>query len=155
MNDIRPVQKEDLDQLQIIIDDSKLFPSELLLGMLDSYFNNPESSDLWFKLCDDKNIPIGIIYAIEEPLTNKTYNLLLIAIHSNYKGKGLGKKLVHFIENYLKNLGCRLILIDTSGTHDFDSTRKFYYSLDYEKVSEIPDYYNDGESKVTFMKKLV
>ena len=62
--------------------------------------------------------------------------------------------MMSFIENHLKDLGHRILIVDTSGTDDFTSTRKFYEKLGYDKEAVIRDFWDDGDDKVVYRKRL-
>ena len=62
--------------------------------------------------------------------------------------------MMNFIENYLREKGHRILIVDTSGTGDFISTRKFYKKINYTQEGVIRDFWSEGDDKVTFWKKL-
>lgn len=70
------------------------------------------------------------------------------------QGKRLGSALVHAAEQYLKDKGQRMLIVDTSGTDDFGLTRKFYAKNGYEEEAHIRDFWAHGDDKVTFRKAL-
>ena len=58
------------------------------------------------------------------------------------------------IETRLRGEGARIIVIDTSGTADFEGARGVYLARGYVLVARIPDFWADGDDKVTFAKRL-
>ena len=58
------------------------------------------------------------------------------------------------IEDRLKQEGHRILIVDTSGTDDFILTRKFYEKLNYHKEAVIRDFWDEGDDKVIYWKKL-
>lgn len=153
MPDIRKITTKDLPALKTVIDTSGLFPSELLKGMMNDYFTNPATEDIWLTR-EINGTPAAIAYCAPERLTNGTYNLYLIAVHKEYQGKGIGAELMQHIERLLKNNGKRILLVETSGLPGFDLTRKFYDKCNYHREAIIRDFYNTGEDKIIFWKKL-
>lgn len=152
---IRPIKLEDIPDLKDIIQTSGLFPAELLDDMTSDYFNNPgETTDIWLTLTVDGK-PIGIAYCAPERLTDGTYNLYLIAIHSTQQGKGLGKQFLQYIESLLEVKGNRKLLVETSGLPEFHLTRKFYDQCNYQREAMIKDFYREGDDKIIFSKKLL
>ena len=97
---------------------------------------------------------IGFGYCVPEQLTEGTFNLLAIAVQKNLQGNGLGKQMIHYLENYLNDGKHRVLIIETSSHPDFALTQKFYLNLNYSKVATIPDFWKEGEDKVVFWKKL-
>lgn len=73
---VRPVQKKDLPALKSIIDETDLFPSDLLDGMTDGYFNN-DAEEVWLACLRGDSSPAGLVYAKPEMMTEGTWNALL------------------------------------------------------------------------------
>ncbi len=150
---IRAVIKEDLADLKAVIESSELFPSELLDAMIADYFSNPDSEDIWFTKTDN-NTPIALGYCAPEKLTDGTYNLYAIAIQKGLQGKGVGKEMMHYLEDLLRSKSKRILIVETSSDAAFESTRQFYLSLGYIQEATIRDFWTDGEDKIVFWKKL-
>jgi len=87
-------------------------------------------------------------------MTNGTWNLLLIAVHPEHQSQGIGKQLMLYVEHILRDLGVRVLLVETSGTPEFSRTRSFYEEIGYNKEACIRDYYDDGDDKIVFHKTL-
>lgn len=148
---IRPIQRNDLPYLKKVIDSSGLFPSEMLNEMMTEYFHGDESQ-LWITYCDP--VPVAIAYCAPEKLTNGTFNLYLIAVDGNRRNEGIGRTLMHDVEGKLKQIGGRILLVETSGLPHFDSTRSFYKRCGYYHEATIREFYNVNEDKIVFWKKL-
>jgi len=153
MTTIRKIIPQDLKHLKAVIDSTGLFPSELLDDMTNDFFNNKNTTDIWLtKEVDGK--PEAVVYCAPERMTNGTFNLYLIAINKNLQGKGIGSEMMSYVENFLKENGQRILLVETSGLPEFELTRKFYDKLCYKREAVIREFYQEGEDKVVFWKKL-
>ena len=150
---IRRVKSHDLPDLKAVLDATELFPSSMLDAMIADFLNNPDSTDIWFTTVLD-NQPISIGYCAPERMTEGTFNLYAIAVNPGYQGKGLGKAMMEFIEDLLRKAGHRILLVETSGTADFELTRSFYRKCNYTEEAKIRDFYTEGDDKVVFWKKL-
>ena len=150
---IRKVTKQDVPALKALIDSAELFPSELLDEMTGDYFNNPSSQSIWLTKEVD-NQPVAVVYCAPEYLTEGTYNLYLIAVHAQYQGQGIGGEMIQYLENLLRDQGQRILLVETSGNAEFELTRKFYHQQNYTQEAIIREFYQKGEDKVIFWKKL-
>lgn len=150
---IRKIIKEDLNGLKEVLNSIDLFPAEILGDMMSDYFENPETNDIWFTTIQDEK-PVAIGFCAPEKLTEGTYNLYAIGIRSDLQGKGIGRTMMNYIENELKNQGQRILIVETSGTDDFRLTRKFYENLNYIHEATIRDFWSEGDDKVIFWKKL-
>ena len=151
---IRPVNKVDIAGLKKVLDSSELFPSEFLDDMISEYLNNPSSEEIWFTYTVDQ-IPVGLGYCAPEKLTNGTFNLYAIAVNQEAQGQGIGHKMMEYIENLLIEKGHRILIVETSSLDHYALTRKFYEKLGYHKEAVIRDFWNEGEDKVIFWKKLI
>jgi GNAT superfamily N-acetyltransferase len=126
---------------------------EQLREMLADYFGGNSDSD-HFWLTDDDNGPIGVAYCEPERMTNRTWNLQLIAIRPDRQGQGRGATLLRYVEQTLTGRGGRMLLVETSGLPDFERTRAFYRKCGYEEEARIRDFYAAGDDKVVFRKVL-
>jgi ribosomal protein S18 acetylase RimI-like enzyme len=152
-DNIRAINKADLEELKNVIETSDLFPPELLEGMMSEYFVNAETQDIWLtKVIDER--PIAIAYCAPERLTEGTFNLYLIAVHKDLQGTGIGGQLMRYIESLLRSKGKRVLLVETSGLPEFELTRQFYDKCGYNREAVIRDFYREGEDKIVFWKKL-
>lgn len=154
---IRPPVTADLPALKRVIESTDLFPPIMLEEMMEghlmaSHLNGSPDPALWLTF-DDPN-PIAIAYAAPEPMTDGAWNLYLIAVHSGYHGKGIGRALMGYIEDSLAVEGQRILLVETSGNADFERTRSFYRQSGYEEEARIRDFYQAGEDKIIFRKAL-
>ena len=150
---IRKVDQKDIKALKKVIESNQLFPTALLEGMMEDYFHNTSSRDIWLTKEED-NVPIIIAYCAPEKMTEGTYNLYLIAVHKDFQGKGVGAEMMNFIEDLLRGGGERVLIVETSGLPEFALTRKFYDNCGYHREAVIRDFYQEGEDKVVFWKKL-
>ena len=149
---IRPVIPTDTPSLKAVIEANDLFPSDMLDDMISDYFNNENSNDLW--LTYEDNQPVAIAYCAPERMTEGTWNLLLIAVHPDYQGKGYGTSILHYIEQMLAARRERLLLIETSSLDNFVRSQAFYLKCGYEKEAQIREFYQAGEDKIVFRKLL-
>ncbi len=153
MIEIRKVIKNDVEGLKEVLDTIELFPSEMLDDLMSDFFNNPETEEIWFTAIQHEK-PCAIGYCAPEKLTDRTHNLYAIGVQNDLQGKGIGKKMMTFIEDYLRNEGNRILIVDTSSTPEFNLTREFYLKIGYTKEATIRDFWKEGDDKVVFWKKL-
>jgi ribosomal protein S18 acetylase RimI-like enzyme len=87
------------------------------------------------------------------PGTLGTFDLYWIVIDPACHGQGIGTVLVLEMERVIQGRA-RLIIVETAGRPDYESTREFYRRRGYEAISVIPDFYAPGDDKVTFVKRV-
>lgn len=151
--DVRPILKEDIPELKAVLDSIELFPSEYLDEMTSDYINNPKSQDIWMTATLE-NKPIALMYCAPEKMTEGTFNLYAIGVKQNIQSKGVGQKMMRYLEKHLIRNGGRILIVDTSSTDSFLRTRDFYLQMGYSKEAVIRDFWSEGDDKVTFCKKL-
>ena len=148
------ITRSDLPDLKEVLETIDLFPSGMLDDMISDYLNNPQSQDIWFTAIDNTK-PISIGYCAPEQLTEGTYNLCAIGVRSDIQSRGTGGKMMAFIEDHLATQGQRLLIVETSGSDDFQATRRFYEKLGYTREATIRDFWKEGDDKVIYWKKLM
>jgi len=153
---IRPTTSNDTTALLALAEATGLFEPDQLkeLGemLIDYSSGNDDSDRFWFT--DDDDGPVGIAYCELEPMTDRTWNLQLIAIHPDRQGQGRGAALLRHVEQMLTVRGGRVLLVETSGLPSFARTRAFYVKCKFEEEARIRDFYATGDDKVVFRKLL-
>jgi len=153
MSTIRAVLRDDVDELKKVVDSCGLFPSEFLDEMIFDFFTNDQSQDIWFTFVEN-NTPHAIGYCVPEEFTNGTYNLLAIGVSSEYQRSGIATEMMRYIENLIKQKEGRLLIVETSSDEAQMRARNFYNKMGYKQMAVIEDFWNDGEDKIVFWKKL-
>ena len=151
---IRPTMQEDIPALQLVLDGTELFPSEMLPNMLYGFLSDRENVDVWLTLENEKGTPIGFCYASPEQLADRTWNMLAIAVLPEQQGTGVGGAIVSRLENVLRERGQRILVAETSGTDNFERARSFYRKNGYVEEARIRDFWAPGDDKVVFWKAL-
>lgn len=154
---IRPTTPEDTTALVALANATGLFPPsglELLRQMLtDSFGEDGDTKSFWVT-DDDSGSVVGVAYCEPERMTDRTWNLQLIAIHPDRQGQGRGAALLRYVEQTLMVRGGRMLLVETSGLPEFERTRGFCMQCGYEEEAHIRDFYAAGDDKVVFRKVL-
>ena len=153
---IRLTTPNDTTALLALAEATGLFESnqiEELTQMLNQHLGDEaDSKGIWFT--DYDNEPVGVAYVAPERMTDGTWNLYLIAIHPDHQKQGRGAALLQYVEQMLTERGERVLLVETSGTDDFEYVRAFYRNNGYEEEARIRDFYTDGVDKIVFRKLL-
>lgn len=150
--DIRLMTPAHLDDLRVVAEETGLFPGDMLDG-LAADFLGPDPQDLWVACLVD-GVARGFCFLRPETLTDRTWNMLALAVLPGWQGQGLGRALVRAAEEMLRGRGQRLLIVDTSGTDAFAPTRQFYLRAGYEPAARLRDFWAAGDDKVTFRKAL-
>lgn len=76
---IRKTKSEDVQDLQNVLDETELFPSEMLPDMVAGFLDDQDSDDLWLS-AELNGKAVGFCYALPEQLTEATWNMLAVAV---------------------------------------------------------------------------
>jgi len=150
---VRALKREDLPHVRSIVEANNMFPGDILEDMTAAYFAGEPGGQRWIVL--DASGVKGVAYYVPEALTEGTWNLLMIAVDPGHHGQGIGSALMKHVETELAGQRERILLVETSGTADFERTRSFYRMLGYEHKARIRDFYAAGDDKIVFRKALV
>jgi ribosomal protein S18 acetylase RimI-like enzyme len=152
-SNIKSIEEKDLEDLKKVLDSIELFPSTFLEEMIHDFLYNNDSHDLWFTYIEN-GTPISIGYCSPEKFTNGTYNLLALGVSKNNQRKGIAIEMINYIENILRQRNARILIVETSSDFAQLGAQKLYSKLGYTKEAVLREFWNEGEDKVIYSKKL-
>lgn len=126
---------------------------QFMSDLIDSYFDASLGEGHHWIVNDSGDITSAAYYA-PESFGQNVYNLYFIGVLPSEQGKGVGSSMLKYVEDHLRELKQRLLLVETSGLSSFKKTREFYLKNNYEKEAIIREYYKEGDDKIVFRKKL-
>lgn len=88
------------------------------------------------------------------PKAEDVYDLYWIAVDPKFQGQGIGRQLLRFVENDVRNRKGRMLLIETSSKESYRRTLRFYEQCGYDEISRIKDFYRLQHDKVIFCKRV-
>jgi GNAT superfamily N-acetyltransferase len=89
-----------------------------------------------------------------DEMTKSCFDLYWLVTHNDFRGKGIGKMLLEETYKEARKLGCTMIIAETSGRDHYIPTRAFYISAGYTLEATIRDYYDKGDDKCIYVKRL-
>ncbi len=135
------------------IDDFSEDDQALAMELIDFSIDRPEQKDyLYFLAVDENEHLIGYVCYGPTPLTEGTFDLYWIAVDPAFAGQGIGTRLLQAVEQDVRDRRGRMLIIETSSSEHYESTRQFYLKKGYQLAETIPDFYRPGEDRVTFIK---
>jgi len=141
--------------LIVSIDNFNPVERDCALELVDIYLNDQGQPD--YRVAVAENPASGVqAYACwgPVPLTRGTYDLYWIATSPAARGRGFGRALMHHVEQNVLGDGGRLLVVETSAKSSYAGTVEFYRSLGYEETSPIRDFYDLGDDRLIFVKRL-
>jgi GNAT superfamily N-acetyltransferase len=154
---IRPTQPEDADSIVHLARTEPLFSreeAETVAELLEAYLELEDHGDYYFLSALDEGRLLGFACYGPTPLTQGTFDLYWIGVSSTARGQGVGRALMARVEDEVRALGGRVIVLDTSGRPEYETTRAFYHRIGYTHSGTVPDFYAPGDDLIIFSRLL-
>ncbi len=82
------------------------------------------------------------------------WELYWIAVHHNSRHKKVGSALLKAVEEKVRDLGGKILWIETAGRPLYAPTEAFYKRNGYELAASLKDFYGPGDPKQVYVKVL-
>lgn len=139
-----------------ILERSGVFrPDEIVVALevFDDYCAAP-GTDYWATgAFSEASELVGFAFYGRTPCTVDTWDLYWIAVRPRYQRSGAGRGLLERVERHIRSLDARMCLIETSSRDDYSSTRHFYNACGYDEVARVPEFYDQGDDRVIYVKQ--
>jgi GNAT superfamily N-acetyltransferase len=107
-----------------------------------------------FLFAEQDGRPVGYTSFGPIPCTKESYDLYWIVVSKDYRGRGLGTKLLEQTEEAIASYGGSRVYIETSARPLYTPTRAFYLARGYSQIAELEDFYAPGDAKAMYVKIL-
>ena len=158
MSGIRPAETGDREAIRALIEGTGAFrPHEVDVAMelVDSYLTRPDQEDYHpFVLVEDDGTVASYACFGKNTMTAATFDLYWLATRADRMGKGYGRRIVSFVESEIRRRGGRLLVIETSSKESYGDTRAFYEKIGCTLAAQLPNYYDEGDDKLIYLKPL-
>lgn len=155
---IRPMEPRDKEPVIGHVRATGFFtPAEVEVAeeLMDIYLEKPEQKDYRVVVIEnERKDAVGYMTWGPTPLAEDAYDIYWMAVAPSEQGKGRGKALILWIEDEIRRLDGRMILIETSSQPKYHATRQFYLDFGYKEVARVPDFYRAGDDRVIYAKYL-
>jgi ribosomal protein S18 acetylase RimI-like enzyme len=128
--------------------------AETVAELLHDYLERADHNGYFFLTAESEGALLGFACYGPTPLTQGTFDLYWICVRRDLQRQGAGKALMQRVEDEVRQQAGRLIVLDTSGRHEYEPTRRFYENLGYTRAATLPDYYAPGDDLILFLKRL-
>ncbi|MFC1766265.1 GNAT family N-acetyltransferase, partial [Planctomycetota bacterium] len=155
---IRYCELKDRTDVLAILAGTRLFrPSEMNIAreILDEALRDGPQGHYQSFVAIQNSLVSGWICFGPTPCAIGTYDLYWIAVEKAAQGCGIGRALMTFTENTIRDRHGLRVVVETSGRSAYESSRRFYKKLGYTSASEIKDFYDIGDAKVVLIKSLL
>jgi ribosomal protein S18 acetylase RimI-like enzyme len=153
---IRPTVPADTETLLPLAAETGAFkPQEIqaLREVLDDYHSTNQQHGHRCVTFEQSEQILGFAYFAPAAMTDRTWYLWWIAVTRKTQARGIGGKLLKYLEDEIHRAQGRVLFIETSSLAHYDLTRKFYVKHAYEVAATVPDYYADNDHMVIFRKR--
>lgn len=154
---IRPTTEADTPHLLALTEGTGVFKAheiEALQEVLSDYHAGAHAYGHIAVTYEDNGRIVGYAYYAPAAMTERSWDLWWIAVARDRHAQGIGSQLLRHAEDDIRQHKGRLLFIETSSLPHYEPTRKFYLQHGYEITGVLRDYYNDGDDKVVFRKRM-
>jgi GNAT superfamily N-acetyltransferase len=149
---------EDREAVRRIVHSSGFFsPAEIdvAVELVDDRLRLGEASEYYFVFADDaEGRTWGYTCYGPITVTQGSFDLYWIAVDHEYRGRGLGKRLLAESERLIAAAGGRRVYIETSIKPQYSPTRHFYERNGYPLEAVLKEFYGPGDDKAIYVKAL-
>jgi len=131
------------------------FEIQTALEIADETITNgmEKSGYYWMKVTDEDGLVAFANYG-KNAFSTHSWDLYWIAVHENSRNKKLGSRLLKEIEDEVRELGGKILWIETSGRPLYSSTENFYKRSGYTLQASLKDFYGTDDPKQIYSKIL-
>ncbi len=147
---IRKLKKNDIDTIARIVAETELWQRYgLNFEKARNKFEKGVQRGANIFVAEIKDEIAGFIWYVPDGAFDRSGYVELIGVKRNFRGRGVGEKLMEFVENLFSPESIFLLVSDFN-----EKAQKFYSRLGYKKVGEIEDYVIKGITEFIFYKKV-
>ncbi|MDR1726366.1 MAG: GNAT family N-acetyltransferase [Acidobacteriota bacterium] len=159
---VRALRREDRPALAALVAAVENFNAaerECAMELVDIYLGDEAQRDYRFAVVDGAagdGAATVAAYACwgPVPLTRGTFDLYWIAAHPAARRRGLGRLLMEHVQGRARLEGGRILVAETSAKESYRGTIAFYQRLGFQEVSHIRDFYDVGDDRLIFIRRL-
>jgi len=128
--------------------------TDIAVELVEERLEKGESTGYYFVFAEVDGVTVA--YSCFGPITmsSTSFDLYWIVTHHDYRGKGIGRKLLDETCRQSKEMGCIIIIAETSGREYYAPTRAFYDNTGFAQEARLKDFYDLGDDKVFYTKRI-
>lgn len=158
MTRVRPIEAGDREAIRALVAGTGAFkPHEVDVAMeLVEIALTQEGQDDYhpYVLAEEDGTVVAYACFGKNPMTKATFDLYWIATRADRMGKGYGRAILSFVEEEVRRRGGRLLVIETSSQESYGTQRLFYEKTGCTLAAQLPDYYDEGDDKLIYLKRI-
>jgi len=155
---IRPIEAGDREAVRALVAGTGAFKPhevEVAMELVDVALTQKGQDDYHPYVLVEEDGAVGAYACFgKNPMTKATFDLYWIATRADRMGKGYGRAILSFVEGEVRRRGGRLLVIETSSQESYGTQRLFYEKTGYTLAAQLPDYYDEGDDKLIYIKRI-
>jgi ribosomal protein S18 acetylase RimI-like enzyme len=151
------VMPQDIENIRAIVVSTGYFHDyeiPIALELAQEHLNKGNASGYLFVFAESGGKTIAYSCYGEIACTQGSYDLYWIVTHNDYRGQGIGKRLLAYTEDLIRAAAGRAVYAETASRDYYAPTRRFYESCGYRQEAQLRDFYEPGDDKVIYVKRL-
>ena len=154
---IRSIKPSDREAIRELLVSTRAFQAhELAVAMelIDTALTKPDQQDYLPYVLEQNGTILAYTCFGKNPMTRFTFDLYWIATHAERMRRGYGREMFVFVEQEIKRRGGRLLVIETSSKERYQGAHHFYVKIGCEFAARLPDFYDEGDDRLIYFKRL-
>jgi GNAT superfamily N-acetyltransferase len=148
---------EDIRRIMDMVVSTKFFYDhevEVAVELIAERLAKGESSGYHFVFAEVDGVAAAYSCYGHIAMTKSCFDLYWVVTHNDFRGKGIGKELLEATYVEARKMGCTMIIAETSGREHYAPTQAFYVSAGYTLEATIRDFYDKGDDRLIYVKRL-
>lgn len=158
MSGVRRIVAEDREAIRKLIEGTgafKPFETDVAMELVDEALGQPDQDDYHpYVLVEDDGTVAAYACFGKNSMTAATFDLYWLATRTDRMRRGYGRRITAFVEEEVRRRGGRLLVIETSSKGSYAEARAFYEKIGCTLAAQLPDYYDEGDDKLVYLKPL-
>ena len=150
-------ENSDINRVREIVESTKFFYDheiEIAAELVEERLKYGESTEYFFVFAELNGVTVAYTCYGPISMSKSCFDLYWIVTHNDFRGKGIGKLLLEETYKYAREMGCKIIIAETSGLEHYAPTRAFYISSKFELEARLKDFYDMGDDKLFYTKRI-
>jgi GNAT superfamily N-acetyltransferase len=150
-------EKRDINRVMEIVESTKFFYDhevEVAAELVAERLSHGESTGYYFVFAEVDGVTAAYSCFGPISLSKTSFDLYWIATHNDFRGKGIGRQLLEETYKHARSMGCKIIIAETSGLEHYAPTRAFYISNKFELEARLKNFYDEGDDKLFYTKRI-
>jgi D-alanine-D-alanine ligase len=155
--EISATRRDEFDEIMAMTKRAAVFDETevyTVTELLEGYEEGPEESGYYFLSCRENGQVIGYACWGPRQLAGNGYDLYWICADPAVHSKGVGRALMHAVEEEISKRNGVWVVIETSDTDHYAPARRLYERCGYTLAMLLKDFYHDGDGLCTYTKRL-